>query len=200
MYSRGQYKSAVEYYKQPQLQPVQYNKYTGPQKSQFSHVNQPIKEQYIHNENVMEKPDVSHKKSDVCYKKPVHLKWKTKHYVHTSDPSVWGASFWFTLHNGAAKYPEVASDIQKTRMKGFILGIPIMLPCQACKTHAFEHIQKAYEDGILDDVISGRKKLFNWFVDFHNIVNKRYNKREFSYQEAWNIYNGDADISILTYE
>ena len=75
-----------------------------------------------------------------------------------------------------------------------------MIPCQACKTHAFEYIQKDNEDGILDDIVSGRKKLFNWFVDFHNTVNERYNKKEISYQEAWYIYNGNADVSVLKYD
>lgn len=139
-------------------------------------------------------------KNDVLVKKSTNLTWDIKHYNNTSDPSLWGPSFWFTLHNGASKYPQIASEIQRELMKGYILGIPVMLPCQTCKIHAFEYIQKANEDGILDNIVYGRQKLFNWFVDFHNVVNKRHKKKQFSYQEAWDIYNGEAYVKTLTYD
>lgn len=127
------------------------------------------------------------------------LKWNTKEYANTSDPNTWGPAFWYTLHNGAAKYPKKASEIHKKLMKNFILGIPIMLPCQACKMHAFEYIQKAELDGILDNVVSTKIELFKWFVDFHNDVNIRYNKKQISYQQAWDKYNS-TKISVLSYE
>lgn len=104
-----------------------------------------------------------------------------------TDPKSWGRSFWFTLHNGAANYPVNASPYVIQRMIGFILGIPVMLPCENCKVHATNHIEKMKP--YLMDICSGREKLFRFFVDFHNMVNKRYNKPIVSYEDAWRLYS-----------
>ena len=71
-------------------------------------------------------------------------------------------------------------------MKGFILGIPVMLPCEICKVHATHYIDDIKKQ--LDIICSGRDSLFKWSVDFHNSVNKRNNKKEISYEEAYKIY------------
>ena len=71
-----------------------------------------------------------------------------------------------------------------------------MLPCAVCQVHATNHIEKNKEH--LDDICSGRDKLFKFFVDFHNIVNKRYNKRIVSVEEAKRMYNGGIEVSTMT--
>ena len=112
----------------------------------------------------------------------------------TSNPNVWGPSMWFTFHNCAAKYPVAASPIYKSKMRGLILAIPYMLPCVTCQVHANNYIEK-YKNN-LDDICSGREKLFNFFVDFHNSVNKRYNKRELTYEEASKLYNENTIVKM----
>jgi len=107
-------------------------------------------------------------------------------YTGSTNQEVWGPLFWFTLHNGAARYPLRASPITKERMKGFILGIPVMVPCNDCSEHAVAFIEGSYH--VLDDICSGRMKLFNFFVDFHNRVNNRYNKPLMGYDEAYALY------------
>jgi hypothetical protein len=52
------------------------------------------------------------------------LKWSSKQYTNAQDPEVWGAAFWFSIHNGCVTYPLKASKIVAERMKGFILGLP----------------------------------------------------------------------------
>lgn len=127
----------------------------------------------------------------------LQMKWDTIQYVNSEKPEVWGPSFWFSLHNGAARYPINASPICAERMKGFILGIPFILPCEKCADHATAHIENNYRR--LDDIVSGRQKLFNFFCDFHNYVNKRYNKPEMSYQDAYALYTGKTNVTKLTY-
>ena len=111
---------------------------------------------------------------------------KSEKIKNTSNPTIWGPSFWFTIHNGICTYPISASLIQKERMKGFILGIPVMLPCEICKVHATHYIDDIKKQ--LDIICSGRDSLFKWSVDFHNSVNKRNNKKELSQEEARKIY------------
>jgi hypothetical protein len=178
------YKTAIEYYQEPLDQTVKYSYYQGPVKQHIQ-----TKETFV-----PEKLEPS-----VRNNPPVpRMKWETKHYTNMSDPNVWGPALWFTLHNGSSKYPISAAPIVKDRMKAYILGIPLMLPCIACKIHAINHIEKNKDK--LDDICSGRKKLFEFFVDFHNIVNKRYNKPIVSIEEAYKMYNQGVDVNILSYE
>lgn len=114
-----------------------------------------------------------------------------------SDPKIWGPSFWFTLHNGANNYPKEASKIVIEKMKGFIIGLPYMIVCKECSTHAQEHIESKMNE--LDKICSGRTSLFNFFVDFHNYVNKRYNKPLLSYEEAEKIYSHNTKVFKMSY-
>jgi hypothetical protein len=127
----------------------------------------------------------------------LNLRWTTNTYPSTADPNVWGPSFWFSLHNGASKYPENATDIFRDNMKNFILGIPVILPCEACRSHAKEYIDNRYNE--LDEICSSRKKLFNFFVDFHNMVNEKNGKGKLSYDEALRLYSGEAKVSKMNY-
>lgn len=104
-----------------------------------------------------------------------------------NNPLSWGPPFWYTLHNGAYHYPEHASPLHAERMKNFIIGIPIMVPCVTCKEHATAFIEKNRNK--LNDICSSRDSLFKFFVDFHNKVNERYKKPVISYEEAYSIYN-----------
>ena len=114
-----------------------------------------------------------------------------------TSPDVFGPPFWFTLHNGAAKYPVNPNKIVQKKMKDFIIAIPVMLPCLKCKDHAISYIESNLES--LDDIVSSREKLFNFFVDFHNYVNKRYGKKIYSYDEAYNLYNGKVKLFRMSY-
>ena len=130
---------------------------------------------------------------------PLQVSWtKTKSRTNLSDPKVWGPSFWFTLHNGAIHYPVSASNVHKQWAKNFIKGLPVMLPCEACKPHAQAYIQKKLDK--LDSIVSGRDNLFNFFVDFHNQVNKKEKKKTLTPEEARNLYSTGVDINIMKYE
>ena len=125
------------------------------------------------------------------------MKWETVHYANSKDPRVWGPAFWFTLHNGASRYPEKASPVCAHHMKGFILGMPYMIPCDKCHDHARAHIEENYHR--IDEIVSGKEHLFNFFVSFHNYVNKRYGKPEMSNEDAYTLYNGSTTVTKLTY-
>lgn len=103
------------------------------------------------------------------------------------DPKYWGSRYWFVLHNASINYPIKASLTEKERMKGFILGIPVTLPCEKCKPHAQAYIMKNTE--FLDIICDGRNNLFKFFVDFHNTVNYRLGKPILTYDQAYKLYN-----------
>lgn len=116
----------------------------------------------------------------------VPLAQTIEHY-NNRVPSVWGPRFWFTLHNGALNYPSLANPLCIERMKNFIIGIPIMLPCETCKEHAISYIEKNKD--YLDYICSSRDNLFKFFVDFHNYVNQRQKKPLMSYEDAYKLYD-----------
>ena len=39
------------------------------------------------------------------YDNTLQMKYKTDRYVNSANPEVWGPAFWFSLHNGALRYP-----------------------------------------------------------------------------------------------
>jgi hypothetical protein len=123
------------------------------------------------------------------------LKYKTS-ITSTSDPKVWGPSFWFTLHVSAAHYPENPSQIVRERMKHRILAIPYEVPCATCRPHASAFIE-SYRDK-LDQIVSNKHELGKFYVDFHNKVNKRYGKPEWTYEQAYKVYSGQAKVTYLT--
>jgi hypothetical protein len=129
----------------------------------------------------------------------LRAKWEKIEYESTANPEFWGSSFWLILHNGALRYPKNASNVFKNKMKGFIKGIPYMVPCYDCKQHAEASIDNLSEKE-LDEICSGQDKLFKFFVDFHNDVNKRLFKPIVTYEEAYNIYNGKVTIERLKYK
>jgi FAD-linked sulfhydryl oxidase len=127
----------------------------------------------------------------------LEIKYTEESNLATSSPQVFGPPMWFTLHNAAAYYPENASPLTKERMKNVIIGLPVLIPCAKCKEHATSYIEKHYND--LDTICSGRDSLFKFFVDFHNYVNQRYNKRIYTYDEAMKLYSGNAKVNKFSY-
>lgn len=129
-------------------------------------------------------------------KKTINLTWK-KDTASTSDPKIWGPAFWFALHISAVYYPENPSNIVRERMKNRILAIPYEVPCSLCRPHALSFIETRREQ--LEKVVSNRHELGKFYVDFHNAVNKRYNKPEWSYEKAFEVYSGKAKVNYLEY-
>ena len=161
MYRKNQYKSANFFSNNTHSKNIEYFEYKGP------NTHDDIK--YCPETQIVEKKEENQIKK-----------------IGTSDPKIWGPQLWFILHNGASKYPIAATPIYIQKMKDFIIGLPVILPCEKCKIHAIDYIEE-YKDK-LDDICSGREKLFKFFVDFHNSVNKRYNKPEMVYESVLKLY------------
>jgi hypothetical protein len=134
--------------------------------------------------------------SDTEKQNSINLTWK-KDTAITSDPKIWGPAFWFTLHTSAVYYPENPSNIVRERMKNRILAIPYEVPCSVCRPHASSFIETRREK--LDQIVSNRHELGKFYVDFHNAVNKRHNKPEWTYEKAFEVYSGKAKVNYLEY-
>lgn len=204
MYSN--YRS-VEHFSDPNGRTVEYSYYKGPPDHRTIYNTEHFEQQThksvdSHNDNhkkcsYLETSSTVALNNHKVKPQPIQMKWENKHYGNLSDPRAWGPAFWFTLHNGASKYPLSASNITKERMKGYIIGIPVMIPCAVCQIHACNFIDQHKSN--LDDICSGRDKLFAFFVKFHNKVNQRYNKPEMSVEDAYKLYSEGININTMSY-
>ncbi len=125
------------------------------------------------------------------------MKYETKKYTNSANPNVWGPAFWFSLHNGALRYPIQAAPLWKERMKHFILGIPVMVPCEKCSEHATAYLESKFYK--IDEIVTSRSKLFEFFWEFHNYVNRSLNKPEMSLEDAYKMYSGEVELTRLVY-
>lgn len=189
MYSRNntQYKTFVEYYKDSDKD---FTQFTNTMRTPVTKNFESVYESEL--ESKYQQTKIKNKNTQLT-----DMRLKTKTYKNTSNPAVWGPSFWFTLHNGSSKYPVKASKIHQERMKGFILGIPMMLPCSGCKPHAIAYIESIKPK--LNTIVSGRDNLFKFFVDFHNEVNERYNKKKMGYHEAYKMYSQGVRLTTTSF-
>jgi hypothetical protein len=111
-----------------------------------------------------------------------------------SGPLLWGKPFWFTLHFGALNFPENPDDEMIRTAVGFILGIPIMLPCDICKNHAYEYINERKNS--LYKIASNKDSLFKFYWEFHNDVNIKTGKRTITLREAYDIFLNEPRTAL----
>lgn len=123
---------------------------------------------------------------------------KTEKFVKTKDPRIWGPPTWLYFHLMSANYPIKPTREEMVGMRNFIISIPYTLPCESCKDHAKKFIFDRSD--FLNIIVLNRDNLFNFFVDFHNYVNKRQGKNEMTYEEARKKYIGvGVDLNRLYY-
>ena len=107
--------------------------------------------------------------------------------VKTYNPNVWGPLFWKTLHISSVYYPVNASPIVRERMKNRILALPYELPCDACRSHCIAFVESKDKD--LDEIVNGRENLVKFYLEFHNAVNKRFGKEQWTLEQVYNVYS-----------
>lgn len=103
---------------------------------------------------------------------------------NSKDPDVFGPPLWFVLHNAANSYPNRPTPFIQESMKQLVYSLPLLIPCVTCKEHFYDFLRSTN----LEEVTSSKENLFNFFVRVHNYVNKRYGRREYSLNEAKELY------------
>ena len=83
-------------------------------------------------------------------------------------PSVWGESFHRVIYSIIfAHEPARAQDIRK-----FFLLIGSILPCESCRDNYTKHLN---EYPLTDEIALDRTKLFTWYINIQNQINKSIN-------------------------
>ena len=101
-----------------------------------------------------------------------------------NNNNIWGPPAWTFLHTVTYNYPENPTDDDKRNFYNFFMSLQHVLPCNKCKAHYRQNIQK-YD---LSESLDSRENLVKWLIDLHNNVNKDNGKPIWSYSEVYNKY------------
>lgn len=93
------------------------------------------------------------------------------------NAQVWGPHAWEFLHAVTFDYPNDPSSSQKKAMKKFFHSLAPILPCNNCKNHFSDMLNK-YP---VDSHLTSKEQLTQWLVFVHNKVNIRLGKKPVPY-------------------
>lgn len=80
------------------------------------------------------------------------------------------------MHFVTLSYPDSNQNISeqdKTHVKDFFLSVKNVLPCENCRLHFEQNLEKF---PLNDNILSSKDNLIKWLVDIHNEVNIRTGK------------------------
>ena len=105
-----------------------------------------------------------------------------------TNPQVIGPGAWFTIHTMAMACDDVDSCLFFIQ---FVKAIIESFPCEKCKIHALEFVQRNPPEKYLHvtNNIDEHIGMFKWSWLFHNTANKGLNKPLISFEEAWRLYS-----------
>ena len=112
----------------------------------------------------------------------------------SSSPDGFGPSLWFTLHTAAVHSPNIITPSVKENWKLLLKNLTVLIPCQVCKNHYVNLLK----DIDLADVTSSKKKLFEFTVNLHNLINMKMGRSTFSMKRAKDLYGYDTNMPNIT--
>ena len=114
-----------------------------------------------------------------------HLK---KKHIIMSDEKVsvntWGPPMWRSIHTLTLTYPNYPTRDHMQTALNYFINLGRIIPCIVCRNH-YQTFLKKYP---IQDACTSKTKLFKYFVDMHNFVNRLNKKKVYTYDEALAIY------------
>lgn len=101
----------------------------------------------------------------------------------------WGNAYWDLFHTLSYK---LKVDAKANELYNHFYTLSSILPCPICKKHAMEYLSK-----IKKNSIHNREALINLFFNFHNNVNEKLKKKQFSKEEFENLYSKKKIVDTL---
>lgn len=110
-----------------------------------------------------------------------------------SKIKTWGPYIWFMLHTLAEKIKKDSFYLLRNELLEHIYNICTNLPCPSCSTHSREYLKK-----VDMSKMTNKEDLKLMLLNFHNNVNVRLKKPEFSYQQLNDKYKTANFYHIAT--
>jgi hypothetical protein len=117
----------------------------------------------------------------VTHKNKSNLKKKTKRLFNKKDylsgdgmlTSVWGPSFWHSLHTMSFNYPVNPTVDDKKNYKQFILLLKDILPCRICRNNLKKNFKNL---PLTNNAMKNRESFSRYVYNLHELVNKMLGK------------------------
>jgi len=103
------------------------------------------------------------------------------------DPKVWGPSLWNFLHICSFNYPKNPTRDDIMNHNNFLNSLKYIIPCANCQTHYSEYLNKH------PPKLNSQMDFITWVIDLHNDVNKRNNKKIYSYDESLELIRSNME-------
>ena len=92
------------------------------------------------------------------------------------ETKYWGRAFWTSMFSVALTYPRNPKYNDILHYKQYFISLKYVLPCHKCKKNYTIKLKKHSLDNALK---IGRKELFKWVLNIHNLVAKDLGKKQF---------------------
>jgi len=109
-----------------------------------------------------------------------------------NPPNIWGPKIWLKIHLMSMNYPKKPTIMDKKTKITEISKIPSILPCPICSKDTLNYISNNID--LLYEALEDREKLILFFFNFHNYVNKKLGKVNFSLDNFKKLYNVNINI------
>jgi len=114
------------------------------------------------------------------------------------SPSIWGSTFWDTLHFAAFGYPNDPNDNDKDAYKSFIKQFVKILPCDKCSIDARLYVDNMSELNWVE-VLENRDSLLKWSWNFHDKINIKLNKISIPLNEFLDEFVSKRSPNVLSW-
>jgi hypothetical protein len=88
--------------------------------------------------------------------------------------TVWGPTFWHTLHTISFNYPVNPTNEQKQQYRDYILSLQNILPCGACRANLKTNLKHL---PLKMSVMKSRDTFSRYIYNLHEMVNKMLKKK-----------------------
>ena len=107
--------------------------------------------------------------------------------------SVWGPAIWYLFHTLAFKMKNQHFNEMKNSLLSFFVLVSANLPCPECTEHAQQETKNLDKSKI-----TNKKELCTYFLNFHNKINARTNKKIFTIQEYISKYKQAVTRNVVS--
>lgn len=104
------------------------------------------------------------------------------------DKQIWGSSGWRLIHAATFVYPENPSLEKQFAMWNFLHSLHEILPCLTCNKECAEYVLKN------PPPVDNHKHLRYWAWKFHDTVNKRLNKKGWTWEQTKKYYKTPGNV------
>lgn len=109
----------------------------------------------------------------------------------------WGPCAWNFLHASSYAYPLYPTQENKSDMFNFLMHFAKVIPCTICSDDFVNYLREHLKEEVESLAFKNRKNLVEFIVDAHNYVNKKLNKRIFTYDEVDAMYLGQTQVNTI---